>query len=63
MTFGRLPTFAAIVAAGLFIAATLHHSRDNLKVPEAIKSWTFQKSAFLLLNNEPPLYGPVADRI
>jgi hypothetical protein len=61
MTFGRLPTFAAIVAAGLFIAATLHHSRDNLKVPDAIKSWTFQKSAFLLLSNEPPLYGPVAD--
>ena len=54
--------FAAIVAASLFIAATLHHSRDNLKVPEAIKSWTFQKSAFLSLSNEPPLHGPVADQ-
>ena len=37
--------FAALVAASLFIAATLHHSRDNLKLPEAIKSWTYPKSA------------------
>jgi hypothetical protein len=36
--------FAAIMAAVLFIAATLHHSRESLKVPEAIKSWAFQKS-------------------
>ena len=44
MTFGRVPMFAAIMAAVLFIAATLHHSRESLKVPEAIKSWAFQKS-------------------
>lgn len=46
MTFGRVPMFAAIMAAVLFIAATLHHSRESLKVPEALKSWAFQKSAF-----------------
>lgn len=45
MTLNRVPMFAAIMAAGLFIAATLHHSRENLRVPDAIKSWTFRKSA------------------